>query len=571
MTQKPAIGKQDFEKVRIGDYFYIDKTAFIKEWWESGDDVTLITRPRRFGKTLNMSMLECFFSIKYKNRPELFEGLSIWEAQTSDGTYTYKTLQGTYPVIALSFAGVKADNYTGAKFQMYEQIHRLWEQYTFLDWEKVFASTDAYIEKCRKNGNAPIIDEYELSILLNKLSYLLEQHYSQKVLIFLDEYDTPMQEAYVHGFWDEAVSLVRNLFNNTFKTNTSLERAMLTGITRISKESIFSDLNNLEVVTTTSEKYETYFGFTEHEVFAALDSHGLSDMKNDVKLWYDGFTFGKVTDIYNPWSIINFIDKKKLCTYWANTSTNGLIGKLIRESVPEVKADMEQLIERKTILANIDEQIVFNRLNGNINAIWSLLLASGYLKVIQYTLPLPGRKASYELALTNTEVQIMFEAMIADWFANRAIGYNEFIRALLADDCEEMNAYMNEIAMNSFSYFDSGKSISETKAAEQFYHGFVLGLMVELRDKYDIISNRESGFGRYDVMLAPLNPAFDGIIIEFKVKNKNNTLEETLNAALAQIESKNYDAELIKKGVLKDKIRHYGFAFEGKIVLIGRA
>lgn len=571
MPQRPAIGKQDFEKVRVGNYFYIDKTHFIREWWENGDDVTLITRPRRFGKTLNMSMLECFFSMKYADRGDLFEGLSIWEDIPADSAFDYRKIQGTYPVMALSFAGIKADNYTETKFQIYEQIHRLWEQFSFTDRERIFASTDEYIEKCKRNGETPDIIESEIVMSLNKLSYLLEQHYGKKPLIFLDEYDTPMQEAFVYGYWDEAASLIRNLFNNTFKTNPNLERAILTGITRISKESVFSDLNNLAVVTTTSDNYAACFGFTEKEVFDALDRHGLSDRKESVKFWYDGFTFGSVPDIYNPWSVIYFLAEKKLAPYWANTSGNGLVNKLIREGIPEIKMDMEDLLEGGIIKARIDEQIVFNQLTGNAGAVWSLLLASGYLRVDQCVFDMDDGESDYYMSLTNFEVRTMFRKMVSGWFDDTPMGGNGFVTALLDGNVEEMNAYMNKVALATFSYFDTGNRPSGDTEPERFYHGFVLGLIVDLRDRYQIKSNRESGFGRYDVMLLPKKQELDGIIIEFKVRNaaKEKTLEETVQAALAQIEAKNYDAELAEKGIAQDKIRHYGFAFEGKTVLIG--
>jgi len=569
--QRPAIGKQDFEKVRVGNYFYIDKTDFIREWWESGDDVTLITRPRRFGKTLNMSMLECFFSIKYVGRGDLFEGLAIWEDDIADSEFDYHKLQGTYPVIALSFANVKPDDFMEFKLQLFKQIENLWNRFPMVESDEFIAPTREHIKECVSKAKKPNVDATLLALSLHTLTDRLYAYYGKKPLIFLDEYDTPMQEAYVNGYWDEAVSLIRKMFNSTFKTNPNLERAILTGITRISKESVFSDLNNLTVITTTSAHYATCFGFTEKEVFDALDRYGLSDRKDDVKFWYDGFTFGTVMDIYNPWSVVCFLSEKKLDSYWANTSGNGLVSKLIREGDSKIKMDMEELLNGQAIHAQIDEQIVFNQLEGNANAVWSLLLASGYLKVIRYTLGVPGRKNDYELALTNSEVRMMFENMIDNWFSNKGSGYNRFVTALLDGRVEEMNAYINEIAMESFSFHGTGRSLTPERIAEQFYHGFVLGLIVDLRDRYRIKSNRESGFGRYDVMLIPKKLDLDGIIIEFKVRNtkKEKSLEETVQTALAQIAAKNYDAELVENGVSKDKICRYGFAFEGKTVLIG--
>ncbi|RHU71274.1 PD-(D/E)XK nuclease domain-containing protein, partial [Butyribacter intestini] len=391
----------------------------------------------------------------------------------------------------------------------------------------------------------------------------------------LDEYDTPMQEAYVNGYWEELVAFTRSLFNSTFKTNPYLERAIMTGITRVSKESIFSDLNNLEIVTTLSTKYETSFGFTEKEVFNALDEQGLPDEKEDVKKWYDGFIFGKQKDIYNPWSIINFLDKKEYNTYWADSSSNGLINNLVQKGSPCIKMMMETLLKEETIDVPINEQIVFSELDYSEDAVWSLMLASGYLKVVSAE-PLVGnrRKArKYTLALTNLEIQFMFEDMILRWFSPAKHETNEFIRALISGDIESMNEYMNDVALNTFSSFDSGKHNSERKAPENFFHGFVLGLMVDQTENYIITSNRESGYGRYDIMLEPIdktNEKYPGIVIEFKVINprKESSLEETVAAALKQIEDKNYDAEIIKRGVKEENIHHYGFAFRGKEVLI---
>ena len=395
----------------------------------------------------------------------------------------------------------------------------------------------------------------------------------KKAIILLDEYDTPMQEAYVNGFWDKIVSFMRSLFNTTFKTNPYIERAIMTGITRVSKESIFSDLNNLEIVTTTSEKYTTAFGFTEDEVFWALNEYGLLDKKLEVKEWYDGFTFGSRSDIYNPWSIINFLDKRKFDTYWADTSSNGLVNELIRTGSAEIKETMETLMSGKVVEKNLDEQIVFEQLGKNRDAVWSLLLASGYLKIETYCEVGRLQKKVYGLKLTNFEVERMFDFMIEQWFGGEDVPYNEFVKALLKGDIESMNIYMEKVTKNIMSYFDTGKRPSDEET-EKFYHGLVLGLMIDQIENYIIKSNRESGYGRYDIMLEPIdknNMKYPGIVIEFKVFNfrKEDTLKETLSAALKQINEKDYDTELISRGVKKENIRHYGFAFKGKEVLIG--
>ncbi|MCI9144480.1 MAG: AAA family ATPase, partial [Lachnospiraceae bacterium] len=531
MARTVGIGIQDFAKMITNDCFYVDKTDFIREWWESKDDVTLITRPRRFGKTLNMSMLEQFFSVDYAGRGELFQGLSVWKNEA------YRELQGTYPVISLSFARVKEVNYRDTREKICEIIRNLYIKYDFLKESPVLTDADrAYYNRILE----PEIGNSDATSALYQLSDYLYRYYGRKVIILLDEYDTPMQEAFVGGYWEEMVSFTRSLFNSTFKTNPWLERAVMTGITRISKESIFSDLNNLKVVTTTSDEYATSFGFTEEEVFAALEECGLSEKKEEVKNWYDGFIFGEYRYIYNPWSILNFLDTGKLGTYWANTSSNSLAGKLIREGSRSVKEKFEILLRGGSIQSPIDEQIVYNQLRGNESAVWSLLLASGYLKVLSYEdyFEIPeDAQPKYELMLTNREVKLMFQNMIRDWFKEAETDYNDFIKALLLDDLDAMNEYMNRVALRTFSYFDTGNNPSGAEP-ERFYHGFVLGLLVDLRDRYVITSNRESGFGRYDVVLEPRNSEKDAItnnrceyaitnncygdaiIIEFKVRNQ---------------------------------------------------
>ncbi len=563
MRRTVGIGHQDFETIRQRNYFYIDKTHFIREWWKNGDSVTLITRPRRFGKTLSMNMIETFFSIQYKDREDLFEGLKIWERED------FRKLQGTYPVIFISFADVKETSFSQARKKICSIIKDVYNRYAFL-LDGDFLNEN---EKQDFQNISTDMEDYEVSGSIRALSNRLSRYYGKKVIILLDEYDTPMQEAYVNGYWRELVSFTRSLFNSTFKTNPYLERAIMTGITRVSKESIFSDLNNLEVVTTTSEKYGDCFGFTEEEVFAALDEYGLSDRKQEVKSWYDGFTFGDQADIYNPWSIVNYLDKRRFAPYWANSSSNSLVDKLVREGSKDLKTSFQCLLTGESITAELDEQIVYDQLDNDERAVWSLLLASGYLKVKNlktYMTDFGDWKQEYQLELTNFEVRLMFRDMVRKWFSSAISVYNDFIKALLLGDIKAMNIYMNRVAMATFSYFDTGKNPS-AEEPERFYHGFVLGLMVDLSDRYILTSNRESGFGRYDVMLEPRNGKDDGIILEFKARDIDDETElrDTVKAALDQIERKRYETALVEKGIPPERIHKYGFAFSGKKVLIG--
>lgn len=612
MARTVGIGVQDFEEMIKKDHFYVDKTSFIREWWERKDVVTLITRPRRFGKTLTMSMVDRFFSLRYEGKGDVFEGLEIWKDEQ------YRALQGTYPVICMTFANIKEVNYPNTRYRINQLIKGVYKQYDFL------LEGDTLSEEEKKNYR--MVTESMLEVVaataITKLSELLHRYYKKKVIILLDEFDTPLLEAYTGGYDKELSAFLRSMFISIFKANPDLERGIMTGVTGISRDSVLSDLNNMKVVTTTSEEYAAAFGFTEEEVFAGMDAQGLGERKEEVKEWYGGFHFGRQKDMYNPWSVLNYMDTRDVKTYWANSGVNSLIGRLLRQGSREVKESLECLLRGEHLFLPIEEQMVYDQLNESEYAVWSFLLANGYLTVADHGTygaqhggtgkehhdgkagenrsskdkkSRGGKKGKhqaekaaaagtvihkeiaayeevqpgYELAFPNREVSVMFRDMVQGWFLKKASDFNDFIKALLCNDADAMNKYMNRITTELFDVFDTEVRPSGKEEPERFYHAFVFGLMVGLADRYLITSNRENG--RYDIMLEPKNDALDAYVIGFILFNKNRdlTMEDTVAAAHKQMKEKQYDDVLAAKGIRADRIKKYGFAFQGKEVLIG--
>lgn len=543
-----ALGNTDLADILKKNRFYIDKTQFLADWWRIGSLVTLITRPRRFGKTLMINTVERFFSLRFSDQEQVFKNFKVWEDSSMS------MLAGKLPVISLSFANVKGQDFQSVRELIIQTLLELRNQFDFIRTSQHLTEEE---RQFFANFSTKVSDS-EAQYFLFNLSQALCKHYGSRVIILIDEYDTPMHEAWLNGYWSKLSSFLQPLLGKALKDNAYLERGLLTGITRIAKESIFSDLNHLDVITTVSDDYSTAFGFTESEVFAAMDRCGLSDRRN-VKDWYDGFTFGHSHDIYNPWSILNYLKEKQFAPYWANTSSNALAGQLIREGSKKVKQDFERLLRGETIVTTLSESIVFQDLKSNTSSLWSLLLASGYLKIAG-----TAANQNYHLALTNREVREMFEGLIRRWFDDDNDSYADFVDTLLSGDVWAMNETMNALTQSVFSFFDTN-----AEQPEKFYHGFVLGLLVTLKDRFIITSNRESGFGRYDVVLEPRDKAKDeAFILEFKI-HRTGTLEDSLKLAHEQIRTKNYATDLLNRGIPKDRIRAYGLVFDGKKVLIG--
>lgn len=556
---KPYIGSENFRDYCNEKILYVDKTRFIKEWWESNEKVTLITRPRRFGKSLLFSTVEHFFSPLHSEVHSYFDNLYIM------GQSDYKKIIGTYPVMRFSFAPYKMgrieDLIGGIRFT----LHNLYIDYRFmLDSESIDDNTkEIYMGYLDGEGDNSLIYIFDAIQFLSRVMYISLGH---GPIILIDEYDTPIQEAYLKGEWNDMADFCRSFFNAALKSNKYLERAILTGVTYIAKESFFSDMNNIYINTVTSDKYCDSFGFTEEEVSTILKCHDNDEMEK-VKELYDGFTFGHCENIYNPWSIVCYLNEKLFKGYWIMSGGTSLASRAILNNGETVMDEIHRLMNNETIHKRFKESIMYQALDYEEEAIWALLLCSGLL-----TASNPIHDVGYlecDLRITNKETWYAYEEIINSWMSSVKFYRNLFCKYLINGDLENMNDYMNEITLEIISNFDVDSKPSK-RIPERFYHGFVLGMLVELRNEYTIESNRESGLGRYDVMMIPKRDNLDGIIIEFKVKNerKESTLEETADNALRQIEEKNYQQELISKGIDQKRIRKYGFAFEGKEVLI---
>lgn len=554
-----GLGYQNFLDFVCGKRFYVDKTHFIPEWLANDARITLITRPRRFGKSMLLSTVRTFFDPMYADHPEYFEKLRVWKDADS------RSLFGTIPVISVSFGSCKGNDFAQAMRGVTLGLYNMYIQHEYLrESPKLSEEEKAEYRRIVTSFSEQRTEYVEISI--QKLCELLYKHYGKFPIILMDEYDTPLLEAYTDGYWDETINTFRQLFHITFKENDFFYRAIITGVTRISKNSLFSDLNNLEVDTVTCDAYSDCFGFTEQEVMDAFKCQDI-DTIQDVKAMYDGFTIGRHQDIYNPWSICNYMRQRELIGYWVNTSSNKLVGDIIRRYPVESKYEIERLMAGEKVHKRINEGITFQYLEGDENSLWSLLLAVGYIKAENIVRSVEGIEC--DVSVTNREVMAMFKTEILGMFHNGWSAYGRFAEALLAHKMELMNEYLQTITYTSISYFDVADGPKE-RTPENFYHGLVLGLIVSLRDRYRIVSNRESGRGRYDIAMYPLQENTDAFIMEFKVQDrkKETDLEQTAKNALQQIVAKNYEADLLAAGVPAERIYKLGFAFAGKDVLV---
>lgn len=592
--RKVAIGVQSFEALREGDFFYVDKTDFIRQWYENGDEVTLITRPRRFGKTLTLRMMECFFSTAYQGRGDLFNGLEI------SGYPKMMELQGTVPVIFISLLSVSASTYSGFLLKLRSAITKLYKLHAYLLTSDVLDQMDraffeGMLERCVECPN-PIkekeaFEKYEQCIVdsVYCLSEWLYQYYHKKVFVFIDEYDTPVQTAYFNHYHDEAITLLRCFFATSLKDNVYLSRTLMTGITMIAKESLFTDMNQLRECTIMDEPYADAFGFTQEEMATILEEYGIRDRETEIRSWYDGYNIGKTSGIYNPWTILQVLiePQRELEDFWNQTGGVRLIDDLVRHAHSEFHETLQALLQNGFAETKVSKALVFPQLKGNTGVLWSLLLQAGYIKPAAATIKamesvdnsqIGRRKAELKvvpISFVNDETRLCMLDMIERWY--QSDGQRDemalFVDALLAGDLEKINETLSKVVAICVSSFDSGvKPTKKNNHPENFFHGLTTGMVASLLGRYDVTSNGEAGSGRFDLCLEPIECAYgDAIIIEFKVfsaREGDKTIEDTAKRAKQQIIDHGYDEKLKSRGFSDDEIRKYGFGFRGKKVRV---
>ena len=546
-----GIGISDFKMLRKRENYYIDKTMFIKDIIDNQSGVNLITRPRRFGKTLNMSMLKYYFDCRQKDNKDLFEGLKILDQEEK---YTSKL--GYYPVIYITLKDVQDVNYDNMLLDMKTAVIDMYQEHRYLlDSDKIYPEEKARITDILFARE----DEVTLKNSVKELSKYLNRHYDRPVILLVDEYDVPLQNAYVEGYYDEAVKFFKTFYGLTFKDNPYLEKTVLTGVSRVAKESIFSGANNFKVFTVLDNEFADDFGITEEEMDKVIQDFEIEDEKEEIKKWYDGYTIGDVEGIYNPWSILNYLTDRKLIQYWVNTSSNDLI-KLVLKNSSTIKEKIERLLKDEEIEVPINLETVIVGIENNEDNIWGLMLGTGYLKVTEVV---NLAEHIYKVKLPNYEIKLLFQQIINDWFRNKVIGNDlkSILKDLITLNLKEYEKKFDILVREMFSYMDVGEN-----TAENFYHAFVLGMLVGLKDTYYVNSNRESGIGRYDIMLEPKDKNGNSFIMEFKVleDKEEKTIKETIENAKKQIEEKGYEQNLKERGF--KNITKMVYAFKGKEV-----
>ena len=546
-----GIGTSDFKKLRIKDYYYIDKTMYIKDILNNKSEIVLVTRPRRFGKTLNMSMLKYYFDCTKKDSKELFQGLKILEQEEK---YTSKL--GYYPVIYVTLKDAGLMNYNLMMMQLKTIMMEVYYEHRYVLEKEEMSEGERKIFNRMLSAEANDIDIMNSLKILSKILY---QYYNKPVILLIDEYDVPLQNAYIQGYYEEAVSFYRTFYGVTFKDNPYLEKTVITGVSRVAKESIFSGANNFDVYTVLDDEFSDDFGITEEEMEKAIQDFGIEEDRKEIKKWYDGYRIGNTEGIYNPWSILNYLKNKQLKQYWVNTSSNDLI-KLVLKNSSTIKEKMERLLKDEEIEVPINLETIIVGIENNEDNIWGLMLGTGYLKVTEVV---NLAEHIYKVKLPNYEIKLLFQQIINDWFKNKVIGNDlkSILKDLVTLNLDEFERKFRVLVKEMFSYMDVGEN-----TAENFYHAFVLGMLVGLKDTYYVNSNRESGYGRYDIMLEPKEKSGNSFIMEFKVLDdiKEKTIEDTIKNAKEQIDKKEYEAILKEKGYTN--ITKMVFAFKAKEV-----
>jgi len=546
---KLPIGISDFKEIIVGQYQFTDKSLLLKEVINDSAKVILITRPRRFGKTLNLSMLYYFFQQNNIEEENLFKNLLISEDQEF-----CKKHQNQYPVIFISFKDVKKSSYTAAYEDFVRLIRDLYSQHRYLLEDEVLYEDEKVVFMTLLNQQAA---QRDIESAIKQLTVYITRKFNKSPIILIDEYDTPIQEAYLSSYYQEMMDLMRSMLGQALKDNSCLGRAVITGITRVSQESLFSGLNHLKVYSLLREKYGQYFGFTEEEVIKLIKDTKQKVSLNAIKEWYNGYQLGKHI-LYNPWSIINCLDNEgKLQPYWLNTSSNALIIQLLSKAKPIIKQQFEALLQGEIIEQPLSESLIFQNIETEVESLWSLLLYAGYLKVISSELN--DYQLMAKIAIPNKEVRFIYDKIIAGWFSKAVSleSYTNFIQSLTEGDMDKFKMYITSYIMQTGSYFDFNSNTSE-----QIFHVFILGLVVGLRDRYNIHSNKESGLGRFDVICVPKDKEERAILLEFKVSDTAELLIEKAKEALLQIKEKQY-IELLKQQEIKSVLA-IGLAFYGK-------